>query len=216
MKQGSALGFIETEGLSAAIAAADAAVKSANVRLIGRELTKGQGCVTVKIAGDVAAVRAAIDAAKAAAEKVSRTESTDVIPRPAARLAEVMVQNSETTGQPQAMSPVPVADFPLAVSAPAPVKTLPGPQRTAATPEPEPVAEAKPEPAPATAPEAKTEPEQATKPDDAPEETPIKESEQEKTGAGQTTGQPDGEKQDGAGGKPTPPRGKQPRGKRKR
>ena len=57
------LGLIETEGLAAGIEAADAAVKSANVELIGYELTKGGGWTTVKIQGDVGAVKAAVDAA---------------------------------------------------------------------------------------------------------------------------------------------------------
>jgi len=97
MKKGSALGFIETVGLASAVVAADAALKSANVELIGREISKGQGWVTVKITGDVAAVQAAIGAAKTAlATTASAIAYTDVIPRPAAGL-DVMVQNKETT-----------------------------------------------------------------------------------------------------------------------
>ena len=61
------LGLIETQGLAGGITAADAAVKSANVELIGYELTKGGGWTTVKIQGDVGAVKAAVDAAKIAA-----------------------------------------------------------------------------------------------------------------------------------------------------
>ena len=49
--KGNALGFIETVGLAAAVAAADAACKAANVSLIGREISKGYGYVTVKISG---------------------------------------------------------------------------------------------------------------------------------------------------------------------
>ena len=91
-----ALGFIETVGLAAAIAAADAALKAANVELIGRENSKGQGCITVKITGDVGAVKAAIDAAQKAAGGVSRVWATDVIPRPAEGLGKLMVWNGET------------------------------------------------------------------------------------------------------------------------
>lgn len=65
-EQGKSLGFIETVGLVAAIASADAAVKAANVRLVGRENSKGNGCITVKISGDIGAVNAALMAAKAA------------------------------------------------------------------------------------------------------------------------------------------------------
>ena len=78
------LGLIETEGLAAGIEAADAAVKSANVELIGYELTKGGGWTTIKVQGDVGAVKAAVDAARMAANKVTRTVSTRVIARPAA------------------------------------------------------------------------------------------------------------------------------------
>lgn len=92
-----ALGLIETVGLTAAIEAADTAVKSANVTLIGYELTKGGGMVTVKIEGDVGAVKAAISSARAAAEKVGEVFSTQVIPRPAKGL-EALVITAETVG----------------------------------------------------------------------------------------------------------------------
>ena len=64
-----ALGTIETVGLAAAFEAADVACKTANVELIGYELAKGGGFVTIKVVGKVAAVNSAIDAAKAAAAK---------------------------------------------------------------------------------------------------------------------------------------------------
>ena len=64
--QQKSLGLIETQGLAAGIEAADAAVKSANVELVGYELTKGGGWTTIKILGDVGAVKAAVDAARIA------------------------------------------------------------------------------------------------------------------------------------------------------
>jgi len=76
-----ALGMIETKGLVAAIEAADAMVKSANVKLIGYEKI-GSGLVTVMVRGDVGAVRASIDAGSAAAQKVGTVISTHLIPRP--------------------------------------------------------------------------------------------------------------------------------------
>ena len=76
-----ALGLIETRGLVAAIEAADAMVKAANVRLIGREQIGG-GLVTVMVRGDVGAVKAATDAAAAAAGKIGEIVSVHVIPRP--------------------------------------------------------------------------------------------------------------------------------------
>lgn len=80
--KGQAIGFIETVGMVSAMEAADAAAKSANVDLLGYELTKGGGMVTVKLRGDVSAVHAAVDAGAAAAARVGRVVSTLVIPRP--------------------------------------------------------------------------------------------------------------------------------------
>lgn len=76
-----ALGLIETRGLVAAIEAADAMIKAANVRLVGREQIGG-GLVTVMVRGDVGAVKAATDAGAAAAGKVGEIVSVHVIPRP--------------------------------------------------------------------------------------------------------------------------------------
>ena len=76
-----ALGMIETKGLVAAIEAADAMVKAANVNLVGKELVGG-GLVTVMVRGDVGAVKAATDAGAAAAERVGELISVHVIPRP--------------------------------------------------------------------------------------------------------------------------------------
>ncbi|GCF95234.1 carboxysome shell protein [Enterococcus florum] len=76
-----ALGMIETRGLVGAVEAADAMVKSANVSLLGTEKI-GSGLVTVMVRGDVGAVKAAVDAGSAAAEKVGDVVSVHVIPRP--------------------------------------------------------------------------------------------------------------------------------------
>ncbi|WP_026747550.1 BMC domain-containing protein [Leptotrichia trevisanii] len=76
-----ALGMIETKGLVAAIEAADAMVKAANVTLVGKEHVGG-GLVTVLVRGDVGAVKAATDAGVAAAERVGELISVHVIPRP--------------------------------------------------------------------------------------------------------------------------------------
>lgn len=76
-----ALGMVETKGLVAAIEAADAMVKSANVCLIGYEKI-GSGLVSVMVRGDVGAVKAATDAGAAAAQKVGELLSVHVIPRP--------------------------------------------------------------------------------------------------------------------------------------
>ncbi|NTW33080.1 MAG: BMC domain-containing protein [Bacteroidetes bacterium] len=76
-----ALGMIETRGFTAMVEASDAMVKAANVELIGYEKIGG-GFVTAIVRGDVAAVRAAVDAGIKAAEKVGEVVSTHVIPRP--------------------------------------------------------------------------------------------------------------------------------------
>lgn len=77
----SALGMVETKGLVGAVEAADAMVKAANVKLIGK-VHVGGGLVTVMVRGDVGAVKASTDAGAAAAEKVGELISVHVIPRP--------------------------------------------------------------------------------------------------------------------------------------
>ena len=76
-----ALGMVETKGFVGAVEAADAMVKAANVVLIGQERI-GAGYVTVLVRGDVGAVKAAVDAGGAAAQRVGELISTHVIPRP--------------------------------------------------------------------------------------------------------------------------------------
>lgn len=78
---GQALGLIETRGLVGAIEAADAGVKAAPVESAGHEYADA-GLVTVLFQGDVAAVKAAVDAGAAAAERVGELVSVHVIPRP--------------------------------------------------------------------------------------------------------------------------------------
>ena len=84
-----ALGMIETKGLVAAIEAADAMVKSANVSLMGYEKI-GSGLVTVMVRGDVGAVKAAVDAGAAAADKVGQVVSVHVIPRPHGEVEKIL------------------------------------------------------------------------------------------------------------------------------
>ena len=84
-----ALGMVECMGLVAMIEAADAMVKSANVRLVGWEKIDA-GLVTAIVRGDVAAVKAATDAGAAAARRVGELISVHVIPRPHADLEDVL------------------------------------------------------------------------------------------------------------------------------
>lgn len=80
-----ALGMIETKGFAAMVEASDAMVKAAKVELIGYEKIGG-GYVTAIVRGDVASVRAAVDAGVKAAEKVGEIVSTHIIPRPHANV----------------------------------------------------------------------------------------------------------------------------------
>ncbi|HOE62146.1 MAG TPA: BMC domain-containing protein [Candidatus Sumerlaeota bacterium] len=84
-----ALGMIETKGLVAAVEAADAMVKAANVVLAAYEKVGG-GLVTVLVRGDVAAVKAATDAGAASARKVGELVAVHVIPSPHEQLEEIL------------------------------------------------------------------------------------------------------------------------------
>ena len=76
-----ALGMIETRGLVASIEAADAMLKAANVVMVGTEKI-GSGLVSVMVRGDVGAVKAAVEAGSAAAERLGEVIAVHVIPRP--------------------------------------------------------------------------------------------------------------------------------------
>jgi microcompartment protein CcmL/EutN len=76
-----ALGMVETRGLTAAIEAADAMLKAANVELVGSEKI-GSGLVTIMVRGDVGAVKAAVESGAASAERIGELVATHVIPRP--------------------------------------------------------------------------------------------------------------------------------------
>lgn len=89
------LGLIETIGLPVAITAMDAAVKSANVHVIDYELTRGSGLVTIKLEGDVAAVKAAVHAGAKAAEQIGRVYATLVIPRPSEQVHRFINKNKQ-------------------------------------------------------------------------------------------------------------------------
>ncbi len=84
-----ALGMIETKGLICLIEATDAMLKAANVTMIGWEKV-GSGLVTAFVVGDVAAVKAAVDAGASAASKIGEVVSVQVIPRPHEELSSVL------------------------------------------------------------------------------------------------------------------------------
>ena len=88
-----ALGMVETRGLVAAIEAADAMVKAANVVLVGSEKI-GSGLVSVMVRGDVGAVKAAVEAGSAAAaQRLGEVIATHVIPRPHADVEKILPKN---------------------------------------------------------------------------------------------------------------------------
>ena len=145
-----ALGMIETRGLVAAIEAADAMVKAANVSLQCKEHVGG-GLVTVMVRGDVGAVKAATDAGAAAAERVGELISVHVIPRPHGEVEEILGELPPPDAAPQ---PEPPVEEPQPEPEPEPEQ----PPQPIAPPEP-PAAVVPPEPEPQ--PESQSGPQQA-------------------------------------------------------
>ena len=141
------LGLIETIGLVAGVEAADAAVKAANVALVGYELAKGSGMTTIKLEGDVGAVKAAVSAGAAAAARVGRVVSAHVIPRPAEGL-DLLVRSAETVGY-APPEPTPPAGTDVPSEAPSP-RAKPSKKRKAEEPAPEAVTETVETPEPET------------------------------------------------------------------
>lgn len=91
-----ALGMIETRGFAAMVEASDAMVKAAKVELVGYEKTGG-GYVTSIVRGDVAAVKAAIEAGIRSAQNVGEVVSTHVIARPHTNIDQVLPLGRGTT-----------------------------------------------------------------------------------------------------------------------
>lgn len=85
-----AVGMIETRGLTALVEATDAMLKSANVELVGPMVQVGNALVTVAVTGDVAAVKAAVDAGKVAAQSLGEIVSANVIARPHTDLVAIL------------------------------------------------------------------------------------------------------------------------------
>ncbi len=81
MANGEAIGIIETKGITAAVEACDAALKAANVQFAEQHKV-GSGLVAITLRGDVAAVRAAVDAGAEAAGRIGEVVSVHVIARP--------------------------------------------------------------------------------------------------------------------------------------
>ena len=94
-KSNEALGMIECKGFVSLVEAADAMLKAANVEFLGWDKV-GSGLVSVFVAGDVAAVKAATDAGAAAAGRIGEVVSVQVIPRPHDDLQKVLKTNAPT------------------------------------------------------------------------------------------------------------------------
>ena len=131
-----ALGMIETRGLVASIAAADAMVKAANVTLTCKERVGG-GLVTVMVRGDVGAVKAAVDAGAAAAERVGELVSVHVIPRPHEELEGILTTPAPVTPtpkpprEPEEAPPAPVSPPPVPQPEPQPDPEVPAEEEKA-------------------------------------------------------------------------------------
>ncbi|MEX2672143.1 MAG: BMC domain-containing protein [Phycisphaeraceae bacterium] len=92
-----ALGMVETKGLTALLEASDAMLKSANVEMLGWDKV-GSGMVTTFVLGDVAAVKAAVDAGAEAAARIGQVISTHVIPRPHDELPALLPKAKKAAG----------------------------------------------------------------------------------------------------------------------
>ncbi len=122
-----ALGLIETKGLVGAIEAADAMAKAANVTLLGKEQTN-PAMITITVVGEVAAVKASVDAGAAAASRVGQLVSTHVIPRPDMQLAELfpgIVEQNESPAPKEQAKPEKKSSRPKAKKAEQPVEVKP-------------------------------------------------------------------------------------------
>jgi ethanolamine utilization protein EutM len=91
-----ALGLLETKGLVALMEGTDAMLKAANVEVVGWDKA-GAGLVTTFVRGDVAAVKAAVDAGAESAGRVGQVVSVHVIPRPHDELSPMMPKAKTTT-----------------------------------------------------------------------------------------------------------------------
>ncbi|MBI2512134.1 MAG: BMC domain-containing protein [Opitutae bacterium] len=90
----SALGLLETRGITALVAGTDAMLKSANVSLVGPMKQVGNALVTAVVTGDVAAVKAAVESGAAAAKAYGEVVSVQVIPRPHDEIAVVLPKSA--------------------------------------------------------------------------------------------------------------------------
>jgi ethanolamine utilization protein EutM len=118
-----ALGMIETRGLVGSIEAADVMLKTANVRLLGKEVVR-DGLVTIEIIGEVAAVKASVEAGAQAAARVGELVSHHVIPRPMDDIDSILAGQAAPEPDP---APAPAKPAPPAKTEPARPTVAPAP-----------------------------------------------------------------------------------------
>ena len=94
-----AIGLLETRGLVALVHGTDAMLKAANVELVGPLKQVGNALVTATVTGDVAAVKAAIEAGAQAAQSIGEVVSVQVIPRPADEVFSILPQEARSTSK---------------------------------------------------------------------------------------------------------------------
>lgn len=114
-----ALGLVEVKGLSSAVEAADVMVKAANVTLVELEAARGSGMMTVKVNGDVGAVRAAVEAGRASAMADGSLVSVDIIARPNEDTARVFVRNTAAKQHPNFYGQTKAPEMKTSADAPA-------------------------------------------------------------------------------------------------
>ncbi|MGE1062884.1 BMC domain-containing protein [Megasphaera paucivorans] len=183
------LGLVEVRGLSGAIAAADVMVKAANVTLVELESARGSGMMTVKVSGDVGAVRAAVEAGSAAAIACGAFISADVIARPIASTETMFLDSSRRRERPMfynsQMLPAAVADSPASSPQPEEPHSDPTAREAAAETVSDAVAAADLKTAEATEPEKPETKGSSASPQDtkAVSATPVKRTRKSKTTA---------------------------------
>jgi microcompartment protein CcmL/EutN len=106
-----ALGLVETRGLVAALEAADAMLKAAQVICVGKEVTDA-AMVTIKVVGEVGAVKAAVEAGSAAARKVGEVVSIHIIPRLDDQ-AELVTYNASERAKLKPLTPQQIGEPPV-------------------------------------------------------------------------------------------------------
>jgi microcompartment protein CcmL/EutN len=128
-----ALGLIETKGLIGAIEAADVMAKTASVQIVGKEKITA-ALVTIKVVGEVAAVKAAVDAGAAAAQRVGQLVSAHVIPRPDDQLEDIIFDiKGKVPSKEEIITEPPAKEE----EAPSPIEIISAPPEKAEEPEEE-------------------------------------------------------------------------------